>query len=196
VKTFWLCFVPLFVAVDPIGVLPLFMGLTRGAHQPYLGRLVLKSMLTAAVVSLLFLLGGGPFLAMLGVTVNDFSIAGGILLFAFSITDILSVDKSGRVVTPTELAELGVVPIGVPLIAGPALLTTIILLREEHGILPSAAALLVNIGLAGLCFLSSKAISRALGVNGVKLVSKIANLLLASIAVMLVRKGIMSSIGK
>lgn len=192
-KTFWLCFVPLFVAVDPIGVLPLFMSLTRGAPQPYLGRLVFKSVLTAALVSLLFLVGGGPFMAMLGVTVDDFTIAGGALLFVVSISDILGVEKPWR---NTDPSELGVVPIGVPLIAGPAVLTTIILLREQYGVLHTAAGILANVGLAGLIFICSKAISRALGVNGVKLVSKIASLLLASIAVMLIRKGIMSIVGK
>ena len=72
-KAFWLCFVPLFVAVDAFGVLPIFMGLTEGIEKPRLHRIVYESVLTAMAVALLFLAVGTAVLELLGITVADFT---------------------------------------------------------------------------------------------------------------------------
>jgi multiple antibiotic resistance protein len=106
-----------------------------------------------------------------------------------SMSDLLRAEKVQRQVDPDSL---GAVPIGVPLITGPAVLTTSILLLNEYGVLPTAIALVLNIFIAGLVFRSSQSLQRFLGQPGTKTVSKIASLLLASIAVMIVRKGIES----
>ena len=86
---------------------------------------------------------------------------------------------------------MGAVPIGVPLIAGPAVLTTAIILLNEYGITATVLAAIVNISIAGVVFWLSESITRVLGNAGAKTVSKIASLFLAAIAVMMVRKGIM-----
>lgn len=186
-KAFFLCFVPLFVAVDAVGVLPMFMSLTSGMGPQQLRRILFQSVLTAAFVALAFLLGGPAILRLLGITVADFMVAGGVLLFVISMTDLITTEKTRRRVEPETL---GAVPIGVPLITGPAVLTTLLLLANEHGFSATAGALLINILLAGLIFWASDGILRVLGRSGTKTVSKIASLLLAAIAVMMVRKGI------
>ena len=190
-KSFWLCFVPLFVAVDAVGVLPMFMGFTEGIERKKVNRIIFQSVITAMVVALAFLLAGKAVLDLLGITVADFMIAGGILLFIISISDLLSTEKRQRMIEPENL---GAVPIGVPLITGPAVLTTSILLLNEHGILLTAVSIILNITIAGTVFYFSCYINKILGNAGAKTLSKIANLLLASIAVMIIRKGITSFI--
>jgi multiple antibiotic resistance protein len=187
-KEFWLCFVPLFVAVDAVGVLPLFMTLTKDVEDKDIPKVIYQSIITAVIVAVLFLLGGRALLNLLGITVADFMIAGGILLFVISISDIISTEKIMRQVDPESL---GAVPIGVPLITGPAVLTTSIILLDGYGFMLTSAAILINVAIAGVIFFFSKFILGLLGKAGSKTFSKIASLLLASIAVMIVRKGVM-----
>jgi len=192
VKAFWLCFVPLFVAVDAVGVLPMFMSLTSGLDEDRRRRIVRQSVATAAGVALAFLGVGTGLLRLLGITVADFMIAGGILLFVISLSDLLRMEKAQRRSDPDDI---GAVPIGVPLITGPAVLTTSLLLLNAHGIVPTAAAVLVNIVIAGGVFMFAQSVDKVLGSAGSKTLSKIAGLLLAAIGVMMVRKGIMSLCG-
>jgi len=188
---FWMCFVPLFVAVDAVGVLPLFLSLTEGMKRAQLRSVIFQSVLTAWLVALAFLAFGPALLRFLGITVSDFMIAGGLLLLVISLSDLLTGQKKQRYNDPDGL---GAVPIGVPLITGPAVLTTCILLAGLHGRWLTAAAVSVNVAFAGIVFLFSQHISKFLGSTGTKIVSKIASLLLAAIAVMLVRKGIFALI--
>lgn len=188
---FWLAFVPLFVAVDAIGVLPLFLSLTAGLDRRKIRRIIWQSVFTATVVALCFLAVGKFIFALLHITVADFMIAGGALLFAISVNDLVSVETELR---PVDLDSLGVVPLGVPLIVGPAVLTTLLLLIDERGWVPTVSAMIANILFAGLLFWLAEPIHRALGRTGAKAVSKIASLILAAIAVMMMRRGIMSVI--
>lgn len=180
------CFVPFFVSVDAIGALPIYMGLTESLDSVSKRRVLIQSVVTAAVVSVAFLLAGPAVLSLIGVGVPDFMVAGGILLLVISLTDIVSDEKRQRI---GDTETLGAVPIGVPLLSGPAVFTTSILLANEYGIALTAAALLVNISIAGFIFTLSKPITGFLGQSGSKILSKVASLFLASIAVMLIRKG-------
>jgi len=192
-RAFWLCFVPLFVAVDAVGVLPFFLGLTEGMTTSAVRRVILQSVMTAAGVALGFLAVGTGVLRLLEITVADFMIAGGVLLFVFSISELVTLEKPLRRSDP---ASVGAVPIGVPLITGPAVLTSSVLLLNEHGWLPTALALLANITIAGIVFSFAHSIHSFLGKAGTQTVSKIASLLLASIAVMMIRKGVFATLGR
>jgi multiple antibiotic resistance protein len=187
-KEFWLCFVPMFVAVDALGVLPFFFGLTERLSDIERRRIVRQSVITAAVVAMAFLVGGSALLKALGVTVPDFMVAGGTLLFVIALRDILGGEKTRP---KRDVADIGAVPIGVPLITGPAVLTTEVLLLNVHGTGLTALAVLINILLAGVIFGFAGRIHGWLGKNGAKALSKIAALILAAIAVMMVRKGIL-----
>jgi multiple antibiotic resistance protein len=186
-KDFWLCFVPIFVAVDAIGVLPMFISFTQEIDLRRKRVIIWQSVVTASIVALVFLYAGTSLLRILGITIADFMVAGGILLFIISITDLITNEKIQRKLDPESL---GAVPLGVPLIAGPALLTTSILQLNDHGFLTTTLAVISNILIAGIVFMFSEAINRFLGKAGSKIASKIASLLLASIGVMIVRKGI------
>ena len=190
---FWLCFVPFFIAVDAIGVLPIFLGLTDGFSPAHKKKIIIQSLITASIVAVAFLLGGPLLLELVGVGVSDFMVAGGILLLVISLSDLLTGEKRQRVI---DAETVGAVPIGVPLITGPAVLTTSVLFVNEYGIIPTASALLVNILIVGIVFFLASPIERFLGQAGSKTVSKVASLFLASIAVMLIRRGIFEIIGK
>lgn len=190
-KEFWLCFVPLFVAVDAIGLLPAFLSLTRNVEQQRVRQVIYHSVITASLVALLFLALGALILELLGITVADFMIAGGILLFVLALGDLLTDDKLQQHV---DARSLGAVPLGVPLITGPAVLATSMLLLNQYDLIWVVAAVISNILIAGLVFRFSSTISRVLGEVGEKIVSKIAMLFLAAIAVMMVRRGIESFI--
>jgi multiple antibiotic resistance protein len=186
-RSFWLCFVPLFIAVDAIGVLPIFIGFTKDIKPARVRMIIYQSVITAVIVAMLFLIGGKAILDLLGITVSDFMIAGGVLLFVISMSDLIANDKIQVKIDPESV---GAVPIGVPLITGPAVLTTSILLLNEHGFVPTAVTILINVLIAGVVFNFSIYIHRFLGKAGSKTLSKIASLLLAAIGVMIVRKGI------
>lgn len=186
-ENFWLCFVPLFVAVDAVGVLPLFIGLTEGIGPARRRRIVAQSVLTALLVGIGFLFLGDSILVFLGISINDFLVAGGILLLVISVNDTLAGEKRRRAV---DHDSLGAVPIGVPLIVGPAVLTTSLLMLRQYGTLVTVLAVVANILLAGLVFLGSGLLIRVLGKPGSRTVSKLAALLLAAIAVHMIRRGI------
>ncbi len=178
-------FVPLFVAVDAIGVLPLFAALTGDLKAGEQRRVILQSMLTATGLAIGFVLLGKVVFRLLGIQIGDFMIAGGAILFCLAIIDLLHADKERRI----PGSDLGVVPLGTPLIAGPAVLTTSLVSVDQYGLGPTIISVLLNIALTGLLFSGSAVFMRVLGQAGAKALSKIMSLLLAAIAVMLIRKG-------
>ncbi len=181
-------FVPLFVAVDAIGILPLFVSLTSHLAQKDKRRIVIQSMVTASGLALGFILIGKAVFRLLGITIGDFMIAGGAILFCLAIIDILHPEKERR--SPGK--DLGVVPLGTPLIAGPAVLTTSMVSVTQYGVTPTVISVLLNILLAGVLFQGSTLLVHFLGEAGTKALSKIMSLLLAAIAVMLIRQGLLN----
>lgn len=185
-----MCFVSLFVSVDAIGTLPMFLGLTEGIDGKTLKRVLVQSILTATLVMLVFLFAGKAVLSWIGITVADMMVTGGVLLFALSMGTLLTHHEPEQL--PKDPETLGAVPIGVPLIMGPAVLTTLLLLDGEYGRLPTVLAATANILLAGAMFAASRRIHRILGKAGTRTVSKIAALVLAAFGVMMIRKGVIS----
>ncbi len=190
-KNFLLCFIPVFVAVDAIGVLPIYLGLTDGLSSTYKKKIIFQSLITASIVAVAFLLVGPLILRLVGVGVSDFMVAGGVLLLVLSLSDLLTGQKRQQAI---DAETVGAVPIGVPLITGPAVLTTSILLANEYGIISTTLALLANFLIVGVIFFTASPIERILGQAGSRTVSKVASLFLASISVMLIRRGILEII--
>ena len=184
---FWLAFLPIFMAVNAVSLLPFFISFTADLEKQQTRRIIIQSVITATIVALLFLAAGSALLNVLGITVADFLIAGGALLFVIALDELLASEKKVRQVDP---GSLGAVPLGVPLIVGPAVLTTTLMLEPQYGALVTIAAIIANIFIAGAMFWLSSPIIRFLGTSGVKTISKIGDILLAAIAVMMVRKGI------
>jgi multiple antibiotic resistance protein len=185
-KNFLFAFVSLFFAVDALGVLPLFVGLTEGMDPRTRKRVIWQSVVTALVVAVGFVLFGRAVLGWMRVTVPDFMVAGGVLLFLIATADLLNRGAATRQIDP----EVGAVPLGTPLIVGPAVLTTSLMLLDQYGWAETLLAVVANILLAGVVLMCSAGFTRVLGRAGSRVTSKLANLLLAAIAVMMVRRGL------
>ena len=190
-KDILLSFIPIFVAVDAVGVLPIFVSLTEGMTSEEKTKTIIQSMFTALGLAVGFIFLGKAVFKLLGITLGDFMIAGGAILFCLAITDIINPVKRRRIPT----TELGAVPLGTPLIVGPAVLTTSMLTISQYGLWATLVSVLANVALAGAIFGVSSALMKVLGEGGTKALSKIASLLLAAIAVMLTRKGLMEFLG-
>lgn len=187
IKNILLAFIPIFVAVDAIGVLPLFVSLTEGVKKKEKSEIIVQSMFTAMCLAIGFIFLGKWIFRLLGITISDFMIAGGAILFYIAIKDIMGPGKGSRY----QNEELGAVPLGTPLIVGPAVLTTSLIIIAEYGLFATLVSVLINILLAGFIFSLSSVIIKILGKSGSRALSKVTNLLLAAIAIMMIRKGIM-----
>lgn len=189
-KAFLLSFIPIFVAMDAIGVLPMFMGFTEHLKEREKRKIVTQSIITAFLIGIVFLFLGNWIFKVLGVLVSDFKIAGGAVLLAISLRDILQMDKARKLSAET----MGAVPIGTPLVTGPAVLTTIIILVDSYGMFPTVFSFVINLIIVWISFSHATSITKFLGKAGSKAFSKIASLLLAAIAVMMIRKGVIDTI--
>jgi len=182
-------FLPLFVAVDPLGVLPAFLQMTSGMKQKARQKLVDLSVLTAMAVGLLFIPLGPMVLGSLGLKTGDFQVAGGLLVLVVALRDVVF-DK--KMFHPGAGEGAGIVPIGIPLLVGPAVFATLILLRDRFEWWQVALGLIVNLFISWVVFRQSVALIRWMGPTGSRVVSKLAALLLAAYAVMMIRVGIQS----
>ena len=189
-KNFWLAFVPMFMAVNAFSILPMFITLTEGLDAPTIRRVIVQSVITASVTALVFLAVGDFLFSLIGITVSDFMIAGGALLFIIALNNLIATTDGPSHLTDTD--SLGAVPLGVPLIVGPAVLTTIFLLIGQYGVFITIAATVANILIAGVLFWFSGPLIRLLGKAGAKTISKLGDLILAAFAVMLIRNGIVT----
>lgn len=182
-------FLPLFVAMDPLGVLPAYLQMTQGLTPKKRKALLGLSILTAGVVGLLFIPLGPAVLKVLGLRPGDFQVAGGLLVLVIALRDVV-LDKKPL---PTNGGkDAGVVPLGIPLLVGPAVFATLILLRDRFSFFEVGFGLVLNLVLAWWIFLRSEVLMGWMGVTGSRVVSKLAALLLSAYAVMMIRVGLSS----
>ena len=183
---FFLALIPIFVAIDVIAILPIFLSMTEELAADEKKVIVRQSVITAFIVSICFLAIGKFIFGALGITVSDFKIAGGIVLLVLAINDLLFPEKRRRF----EGSSIGVVPLGMPLIVGPGVLTTIIILVDTYGYLPTLFSIIINLFIVWITFIKSNTIVNMLGENGAKASAKVMSIFLAAIAVMMIRRGI------
>jgi multiple antibiotic resistance protein len=184
-KTLLLAWIPLFVALDPIGIVPIFLGMTTGIEESRRRRIMLQAVWTAAIVAVGFMFLGKMIFAALGISVNDFKVAGGLILLVLASRDLL---RTGPNAAPLS-DDFGVVPLGLPLIAGPATLTTLLILMDSVKIPFTLAALIINLCLVSLALHFSDRLAKWIGMTGLTAISKIISLLLAAIGVSMIRQG-------
>jgi multiple antibiotic resistance protein len=185
-EKFLQAFIPLFVAIDPIGLAAIFLGLGQGVAATERLRISRQATFTGGAVALIFLFLGANIFKALNISVSDFRVAGGCILFILAARDLIH-----SAAEPEKLPrDFGVVPLGMPLIAGPALITTLILLSETLGVRVALAALVANLFLVVLAFAFSDQLGRTIGTTGLRAISKIISMLLAAIAVNMIRQGL------
>ena len=189
IKSVLLSFIPIFVAIDPIGIIPMYLSLTRGLEIEQRKKVVRDSMLTTCIIGVIFVFAGKLIFEILGITFSDFAIAGGLLLFSFSLLDLFRGEDNE--IKNNVGTSLGVFPMGTPLIAGPALLTTLIILVDTQGFISTLIGFGLNLIILGIALLKADIILSILGESGARAFAKVMSILLAAIGIMLVRRGIM-----
>ncbi len=191
-------FTTLFVVMDPIGLVPLFIALTAGATPAHRRAVALRAVLTAAVILAVFGLFGDEILHFVGITLPAFRIAGGILLFLTAL-DMLFDRRSARRQNQSDASPMGhdpsIFPLATPLIAGPGAIATMILLIGQGGGDGAATAVVIGLMLAVLTiaftfFQLAHLVERALGRIGTLVVTRLLGMLLAALAVQFVLDGL------
>lgn len=219
---FLLIFIPLFVVIDPAGTLPVFLALTARKTELHRRHIARRSIFVAGTVGVLFVCVGQALFTFLGVRFADFQIAGGILLVILAVLDLLSSSKPAvdeaelkKAEDPSEQDSISVVPLAVPLIVGPATLTTGLLLVATYSpkysqdafgggpgfgpqlgpvivIAMVCLALVINLALLYQAMRFATGIERVVGKSVMLVINKIVMILLAAIAVSLIRQGLTS----
>jgi len=186
-----LTFVPLLVAMDPVGNLPIFLALTQEGTAGHRKKTTNLAMLTAFGVGLLFIAVGKAIFSLLGIEVADFLMAGGIILLILAIRYLII----GKALNTEDLSAsetIGVVPLGTPLVVGPAVLAALLLLMGQHHIAIVLSSFIINLVIQWALFRQATRIVAFLGPTGVAAMSKVIMLLLAAIAVKMIREGILA----
>lgn len=184
-----LTFIPIFVAVDAIGNIPLFISLVEGVTKKQRHRIIMDSVTTATVLAILFMFIGKWVLRLIGISISDFQIAGGVLLFVISMRLLLP-GTSKVLLSNGRDKDVGVFPLGTPLITGPAVLTTTLMMLDSFGIIPTFVSLVINMFIVWVTLVKADSIMKLMGAGGTRAFSKIMYILLAAIGVMMIRRGL------
>jgi multiple antibiotic resistance protein len=205
-STFFNSFAILFVAIDAAGIGPLFLLLTEGATKEQRFKIAIKSSLIAFTILIIFAYGGKFFFNWIGVSINSLKIAGGIILFIISIEMLLDKRRSRReesankVLSEKTIEEISIFPLAIPLIAGPAALTSVLLLINANSKDPERL-IMVYIALTAVMIITffhmifSAILANYTSKNILNVFSRVIALILASLAIQFIVDGIKSSFG-
>ena len=183
-------FISIWVVVDPIGTIPVFIAVTAGMSAHLQRRIALKSTFIATVILLLFIVGGQVLMEGLDIHLEAFQIAGGIVLFMFATTMIFGDGKPALETKQIEgnISHLAVFPLAIPSLASPGAMLAVVMLTDNHRY--SVAEQFVTAGVmlgVMLCtvilLLLAQPIQRVIGIAGASIVSRVMGLILASVAV-------------
>jgi multiple antibiotic resistance protein len=196
-----------FVVIEPISLIPLFSGLTRGATPQYKRRMALKAVIIAALILVLFAFVGAAFLELMGISLQAFRIFGGMLLFLLSLEMVFARESGARTSTDEAAeskrrADISVFPLAFPFIAGPGALATILLwFGPLHAAeqAPLFAGYLVAVGavlaIAASLMLLAEPLMRVIGVTGANVASRLLGVILGALAVQFVLDGLRQAFG-
>jgi multiple antibiotic resistance protein len=187
---FFTNFTAQFVALDIIGAVPIYFSLTHRMQDIDRKLMINKSMFVAFVVAIVFMLLGQQIFNYMGIEIFDFKMAGGIVLLLIALAELVGVPEAEK----NSSGSTGIVPIAVPLISGPGVLTALILQASTTGYLMTSAALICNYAIAWFVLRNSNKIKKNIGKDGTMIFSKIASLLLAAYALSMIRTGIFDAI--
>jgi multiple antibiotic resistance protein len=179
--------IALFVVLNPIGTVPLFIAITQKMEKEERKAVSKTAIITSGTVLIVFAVGGTEILSIFGITIFSFMIAGGVLLFIVAI-ELLThgVWRFGGGSLP---GESGVVPLAFPLLAGPGAITSVIISYETSGLIVTILSIAIVIGITYLILLFINSIYRLLGRRGSMIVTRVFAVFIAAIAVQYVVEG-------
>jgi multiple antibiotic resistance protein len=195
----------LFVVLDPVGTAVMFVALTPRVSSPHRRAMAMRGSVIATAIMLVFAFAGQTALAMMGITVAAFRIAGGLLLFLLATDMVFALHSGIRSTTGAEEEEashsrdISVFPLAIPLLAGPGALTTVMLLMgsavtwQGHGLV--LAALVTDMALAAAALLAAAYVARLLGVTGANVVTRVLGVVLAALATQFAIDGVREVLG-
>jgi multiple antibiotic resistance protein len=192
-------FITLLVVVDPPGVVPIFVGLTKSETPTRRRKILLRAVVIAFGVALFFLLAGRAVLSYLGVTVQAFSISGGVLLFLTALPMLFG--HRGGLQAPEHEErdvvsdDISVFPLAIPLLSGPGAIATIILLTSQTGgdvrkLIAAAVAIAVVFIVSFIALYLGARLIAAVGEGSVHIATRVMGIVLAALAVQYVLNGI------
>ncbi len=198
-------FVVFLVVVEPISLIPVFIGLTKDGTEAQRRHMARRAVLISAVILTLFALGGGPFLRLMSISLDSFRIFGGLLLFLISLEMVFARTSGTRTSSQEELEsrqreDISVFPLAFPFIAGPGAMATILLAFAPGAGKPLlfVALLLCVYGVLaitlGVLYLASPAM-RVLGVTGTHVINRMSGVLLGALSVQFMVDGLRGSFG-
>ncbi len=202
-------FAMLFVTIDPVGLAPMFLALTSGMNRAHRRQVAIRATLTAAGILLVFYASGQTVLNVLGISVSAFRVSGGILLFLIAIEMIFGKRQERKAETAEKAVEsqthhgtvneLAIFPLAIPLIAGPATISAIILLSGEAPDTVSYAGLggviaIILLSCLGAFLLADK-MERLLGDTAQLVITRLLGVLLAALSVQFVADGVKAFLG-
>ena len=202
-QTIVLSFVPLFIAINAPTAVPIFASMTANVSPMRRRRIADEAVVAALLVGVLFLVGGQTFFGAVGITENDFRVGGGLVLLVSSVLHLSTPYKkfstshknSNNEDENPETSLSGASPLGIPLVMGPASITTIILVAKSHGFVATLIAIALNLVISWFAFRNAQILIRWIGLKNMSVISKLASLVLVSISVMMIRVGIKSFLG-
>lgn len=179
--------IALFVVMDPIGCVPLFIAMTQKMETKERVTVTKTAVITAAALLIVFAVAGTQILSIFGVTIASFMVAGGVLLFIVAIE--LLTHGEWRFGSAGSQGESGVVPLAFPLLAGPGAITAVIISFQTSGILVTALSIAIVIGITALILRYVDRIYRVLGRRGSVIVTRVFAVFIAAIAVQFIVEG-------
>ncbi|EAQ13530.1 multiple antibiotic resistance protein [Maritimibacter alkaliphilus HTCC2654] len=189
-------FITLWVVIDPIGTLPVFIAATAAIPAAKRRGVALRAVLVAFVVLLAFIIVGQLVLEGLGLDLQSFQIAGGIVLFLFALTMIFGPGKPEAEMEEADLARnVAVFPVAMPSIASPGAMLAVVILTDNdrfsvaHQVMTSALMALV-LAVTLVILLAAGPIMRVIGQTGAAVISRVMGMILAAVAVDAVLNGL------
>jgi len=202
---FILTFSSLFTLINPIGITPILLSITQDLNDTDYKKVIKKGTLIAYIILFIFSLMGNLIFKFYGITINAFMIAGGILFFRNSL-DMIDSRVSRLSSTPLETKEAGgkedisITPIGIPLIAGPGAITSVMLLSSQTSSFLDKCILHLNIifilSLTFIILMLGKKIAKKIGTTGIRIIQRIMGLILMVISIQFIINGIIPIINR
>lgn len=184
-----LSFIPIFVAVDAIGNVPIFISLVEGVKGEKRRKTIRDAVTTATAMSIIFMITGKYILRLLGITISDFQVAGGAFLFIIAVRLLFPGAEKKFSLTGGD-RDIGVFPLGTPLITGPAVLTTTLMMVDKYNITVTLVSVILNMLIVWFSLVKAESIMNLIGPSGTRAFSKVMYILLGAIGVMMIRHGV------